>query len=504
MLRIRPFLLMSLLFLGVSLASAQEAETVRVTLLQVNDVYQFTPVDRGTKGGLGRLLTLRKRILTESPNTLFLMAGDTISPSVESIKYKGAQMIDAWNAIGLDYAVFGNHEFDMGPQVLLERMKESKFTWLNANVINKQTLGTFGATPPYIVREIGGVKVGIIGFVLPDTKITSKPGPENDILSPCALAANYLPKMQNGGAGVIIALTHLSMREDKELARCAPDIDMIIGGHEHSLLQSLSGHAPIFKMTSDARELGQFDLYINKTTGHLESMDWKVIPVTAEIPEDPTFTAAMSKYQPYLKELSQSVGRASVALDARSAAGRQRETNAGSFIADAFRAALKADAAILNGGSIRADDLIPAGPLTKRDVLAMLPYADPVLKLQVTGATLRAALEHGLKRAAPTAEPGEFPQVSGLRLVYNGNAAPGSRLVSVTLNGKPLDDAKTYTLAVGKFIAEGGDGYAMLKDAPRLVSAEQGPKAPEILQKAIAAAGKKGIAPNTDGRIQKQ
>lgn len=499
--RILPFILTAL---WISAAVAQSPETVRVTLLQVNDVYQFTPVDRGTRGGLGRVLTLKKQILAESPNTLFLMAGDTISPSVESIKYKGAQMIDAWNAIGLDYAVFGNHEFDMGPQVLLDRMKESKFTWLNANVINKQTLGTFGATPPYIIREIGGVKVGIIGFVLPDTKITSKPGPDNDILSPCALAANYLPKMQNEGAGVIIALTHLSMREDKELARCAPDIDMIIGGHEHSLLQSLSGRAPIFKMTSDARELGQFDLHINKTTGRLESMDWKVIPVTAEIPEDPSFTAAMSKYQAYLKELSQLVGRTNIALDARSAANRQRETNIGSYIADAFRQATGADFCIFNGGSIRADDLIPAGPLTKRDVLAMLPYADPVLKLQVTGAQLRAALENGLKRAAPTAEPGEFPQVSGLRLVYNAAAASGARLVSVTVNGKPIDDAKNYTVAVSKFIAEGGDGYAVLKDAPRLIDADKGPKAPDILQNAIAAARKKGIAPQTDGRIQKQ
>jgi 5'-nucleotidase len=490
--------------LTVSSVAAQSPETARVTLLQVNDVYQFTPVDRGTRGGLGRLLTLKKQIQAESPHTLFLMAGDTISPSVESIKYKGAQMIDAWNAVGLDYAVFGNHEFDMGPQVLLDRVKESRFTWLNANVVNNKTSAPFGATPPYVVREIGGVKVGIIGFVLPDTKITSKPGPDNDFLSPCETAARYLPQMQTEGAGVIVALTHLSMREDKELARCAPALDIIIGGHEHSLLQSLSGRAPIFKMTSDGRELGQFDLYINKATGRLESMDWKIIPVTAETPEDPSFIAAMSKYQAYLKELSQLVGRANVALEARSAANRQRETNIGSFIADSFRRATGADVCIFNGGSIRADDLIPAGPLTKRDVLAMLPYADPVLKLQLTGAQLRAALENGLKRAAPTAEPGEFPQVSGLRLVYNAAAAPNTRLVSVTVNGKPLDDAKTYTVAVSKFIAEGGDGYAVLKDAPRLIDADKGPKAPDILQNAIAAARKKGITPNTDGRIQKQ
>ena len=96
--------------------SAQEKPdcTVRVSLLQVNDVYQFAPVDQGKRGGLARLVTLREQIRKESPHTLFLLAGDTISPSVESITYKGAQMIDAWNAVGLDYATFGNHEFDFG------------------------------------------------------------------------------------------------------------------------------------------------------------------------------------------------------------------------------------------------------------------------------------------------------------------------------------------------------------------------------------------------------
>src|SRR5690348_17951405 len=102
-----------ILFLAAifSIAHAQEKTqcNVKVTLLQVNDVYQFSPVDRGTAGGLARVLTLTKSIREENPNTLFMMAGDTISPSVESITYKGSQMIDAWNAIGLDYATFGNH-----------------------------------------------------------------------------------------------------------------------------------------------------------------------------------------------------------------------------------------------------------------------------------------------------------------------------------------------------------------------------------------------------------
>src|SRR6185369_15444031 len=113
-------LILALLFSSTPIVPAQQATecNIRVTLLQLNDVYQFTPVDQGTRGGLARIMTLRKSVQKQNPNTLFLLAGDTISPSVESITYSGAQMIEAWNAIGLDYATFGNHEFDFGPAVL--------------------------------------------------------------------------------------------------------------------------------------------------------------------------------------------------------------------------------------------------------------------------------------------------------------------------------------------------------------------------------------------------
>src|SRR5712691_6128191 len=165
------------LTLNLSTAQAQRECNVRVTLLQLNDVYQFAPVDGGARGGLARVLTLRKQIMTESPNALFLLAGDTISPSVESNTYKGGQMIEAWNASGLDYATFGNHEFDFGPDVLRARMRESHFKWLAANVIDKQTGKPFADTPEFIVREFDGVKVGIFGIVLPDMLQTSRPGP---------------------------------------------------------------------------------------------------------------------------------------------------------------------------------------------------------------------------------------------------------------------------------------------------------------------------------------
>src|SRR5712691_8583616 len=193
---------------GFATAQTQRECNVRVTLLQLNDVYQFAPVDGGTRGGLARVLTLRKQIMSESPHALFLLAGDTISPSVESNTYQGKQMIDAWNLSGLDYATFGNHEFDFGPDVLRARMSESHFKWLAANVIDKKTGRTFGDTPEFVIREFDGVKVGIFGIILQETLNTSRPGPDVDILDPCATAARVIPKIHAAGAQVIVAITH--------------------------------------------------------------------------------------------------------------------------------------------------------------------------------------------------------------------------------------------------------------------------------------------------------
>ncbi|HYE15462.1 MAG TPA: 5'-nucleotidase C-terminal domain-containing protein [Pyrinomonadaceae bacterium] len=484
-----------------ALAQAAKPCSVRVTLLQVNDVYQFMPVERGAHGGVARLSTLRKRVKEESPNTLFLLAGDTISPSVESIEYKGRQMIDAWNAVGLDYSVFGNHEFDFGADELRKRVAESKFKWLGANVIEKSTGRTFAGTPVVEVREFDGVKLGLFGIVLPETATTSNPGPGVIFREACSTARAAVRRLRARGVGAIVALTHLSLEEDKQLARCAPGIDLIVGGHEHTLLQSSSAGVPIFKMTADGREAGQFDLHINPATGKVESLDWKVIPVNSDIPEDPEFAAAMQKYEAKQKELAVTVGRTDVALDARSAPNRTGETNVASFIADAFREAAGADVALLNGGSIRADTIISRGELSLRDVLSILPFGGALVKIEVTGETLRKALEHGLSNTRPGAEPGRFPQVSGVRYSFDATRAPGSRLVEVTVGGRPLEAQKTYTLVTSKYVAEGGDQYDMFKGAPNLLTEKLTDSG--VLRSAIAAAPNQTIAPRTDGRVRR-
>jgi 5'-nucleotidase len=448
-------------------------------------------------------MTLRRRILAENPNTIFTLGGDTVSPSVETRTYRGAQMIDAWNAVGLDLAVFGNHEFDLKTDELLKRIKESRFVWLGANVIDSRTGKTFADTPQFVIKEIGGVKIGFVGLLLPETKETSSVESFISITDYCDAAARIVPQVRAAGANVVIGLTHLFMFEDKRLTGCAK-FDLILGGHEHTLLQSLANGTPIFKMTADARELGRFDLYIDKKSGRLSSMDWQIIPVNDSVPEDPDFAPVAAKYKDLIEKLAERVGATSVMLDALSLNVRTKETNIGNFIADAYRKAVDADVAIVNGGSIRADLTYNPGPLTKRDVLSILPFNNPIVKIRISGKTLLEALEHGVARSREDNEPGRFPQVSGIRFVFDASRPPGNRVIEATVNGKPIDPEAKYTLATSDFlVSKGGDGYTMFKDAEILIAAENAPKDSEVLEKAIREAPNSTIAPAIDGRIRR-
>ncbi|MGE0126789.1 MAG: bifunctional UDP-sugar hydrolase/5'-nucleotidase [Blastocatellales bacterium] len=491
---------------GIALVFSVHAQTqpdrLRVTILQLNDVYQTLPMDNGKSGGLARVATLRKKIMAESPNTLFLLAGDTISPSVASSVFKGEQMIAAWNAMGLDYSVLGNHEFDFGPDVLLARMKESKFVWLGSNVIDRRTNKPFGGMPSYVIRDFGGVRVGLFGLLTPDTATSSKPGPDVRFVNPVLAAKDIVKKLRKGGAQIIIAITHLAMSEDKYLAQRVPQIDVIIGGHEHELLQSHAGRTPIFKWGQDARTLGRIDLNISTATRKVESIDWAGIPITNALADDQAVAAVAAEYEKKLDAaLGQPVGQTSVELDARSITSRSRETNLGNLVTDAFRQTLGADVALLNGGSIRANTTLAPGPVTKRDTIAILPFGNPVVKIEVSGTALRAALENGVSRIVEEEESGRFPQVSGLSFTFDARKPAGSRVTEVTINGQPLDGKKNYSLALTPYLANGGDGYSMFTGARLLVDVESAQLDSTILANAITAAGT--VSPKVEGRSKR-
>ncbi len=499
--KIASILLILLLSISIIAQNIDPNSPIRITFLHVNDVYQFMPVDGGRAGGLARLLTLKKEAVAENPNTIFTMGGDTLSPSVETRTYKGGQMIDAWNAVGLDYAVFGNHEFDLKMPDLMKCLTESKFKWLGANVVEAKTGKIFADTPPFVIREFDGVKVGMFGLLLPEAKQTSAMDETLEVTDFCLTAnmiTNRLRMVEKVDA--VVALTHLSMKQDKALAKCA-NIDLILGGHEHSLLQSSSNGTPILKMTADAREMGKISLNFDRTSKRFVSMDWEIIPVTDAIVDDPEFDTIVAKYRDLLDELAKPVGKTSVILDAGSVSNRTKETNVGNFIADAFRNAYSADIGFLNGGSVRADNTYNPGVLTKRAVLSILPFNNNVLKVELSGKTLREVIEHGVAQSAESSEPGQFPQVSGMSFKFDASKPSGSRVTELLVGGKPLDESKTYTFVTSEFLITGGDGYKMFENVKVLTDKATAKKDADILQNAIDASPDKMISPKVEGRI---
>jgi 5'-nucleotidase len=476
--------------------------TIHVTLLQLNDVYQIGTVDKGQRGGLARVATLRQNILAENPHTFFILGGDTISPSLASKMFQGKQMIDLWNRIGLDIAVLGNHEFDFGDDVLRQRLKESRFQWIAANVRDKKTGNHFEHIPSYVVKTVDGVKIGFLGLLTRDTLTSSHPGEEIAIDDPVTVAQKAVAEMKKAGVDIIVAVTHLAMPEDQRVAQATHhQIALIMGGHEHSLLQSIAGGTPIVKVGSDARQLGRMDLTIDAKTRTVQALDWQLIPVDASVPEEPNAAALVKTYEGKIDQaLGQVIGNSAVTLDARQCANRSQETALADFVADAYRSALKADVALLNGGSIRSNTTYPAGPLSRKDVLSFLPFGNPVVKIAVSGEVLKQALEHGVSTLEEQ-EAGHFPQVSGLRFAYDGTRPVGERVVQLTINGQPLQLAKTYTLALTTYLQQGGDGYDMLKNSTLLSDPQEAPSDSDVFMDEIIR--QKSIDSQLDGRIQR-
>ena len=471
---------------------------VRLTFLQFNDHYVLEPADRaGQKGGMARIATLVARTRQESPHTLLALAGDTISPSIMSAVLRGEQMIAAWNQLGLDVATFGNHEFDFGPPTLLARMRESRFAWVSSNVLDRATGQPFGGARATHVVERDGVAVGFFGLTVADTPQTSSPGPAVEFRDPIDTARGAVANLRTGRRPIVVAVTHQDMPTDERMAREVPGIHLVIGGHEHDPLENLVGETLITKAGADGVFVVRIDLQATRD-GKVLARQHRFIPITPELPEDPAMAALVARYQGRLSEaLDVRIGETRVPLDARNAALRTSETNAGNLVTDVMRVRLQADVALMNGGGIRGNQLVPAGALTRRDINALLPFLNVLVMLEVPGKVLLEVLERSV--SVYPRESGGFLQVSGLSFVFDPARPPGQRVVRVVVGGEPLDPERRYKLATNSYTAGGGDGYAMLATAKPLVFPEDGPGLAETLLEAIERAGV--IAPAIEGRI---
>ncbi len=477
---------------------AQQDFSVRsaapVTFLQINDVYSTVPIDG--VGGLARVATLKQNLAAAGRTPFLVMAGDFLSPSVASSVFKGEQMIAALNAAGLDMATLGNHEFDFGDDELIKRMGEATFEWVVSNVVDTNTGKPIGGAKPFVVKSFGGLKVGFIGLCLTTQEITADKLKHTKLVNPMVAAGRYLRELKKAGATVIVAVTHLAIATDRELVERYPEIDLVIGGHEHYLITDIDGKALISKAGSDAKAVARID--VNRRPGGTTERFYELLPITSALADDAKTAGVIAAWESRLgPALDSVVGSTAVPLDGVNLHLHSSETNLGNLVADAIRADGRADLAIVNAGSLRGNRLYPAGPLTRRRLLEIHPFNNVVTVVAVPGRIVLAALNHGVSMLPVT--NGRFPQVSGVTMEVDATAAVGSRVRHVEIAGQPLDLGKTYTVAISDFVMRGGDDYTMFKGQPVTIAPEAGDTVSAAIEKYIASQGT--IAPAVEHRI---
>ena len=460
------FLVLSLsvgLMSGSRVAFAAEDDTVKITVIHTNDIHSRVDI-------YPYVAALAKERKAAGENVLLLDAGDALHGQPIATISEGRNIVDIMNAVGYDAMAPGNHDFNYGVARLDVLAKRMNFPVLAANV--KNDINDRAAYESTVIKEVGGVKVGIFGLATPETK--TKTNPSNVRLlkfeNPVPVAGQMTTYLKDQGCDVVIALSHLGMDQETwaeerstAIARHGK-IDLIIDGHSHDTLEKgmVSGSSFIVQTGSYGANIGVVELTVKN--GKVTDRTATLLPVPTEDAPNPalsTDSAVLNLIESLNKAneavLGEVVGSTPVTLQGERDDVRTKETNFGNLINDAILAATGADIAITNGGNIRVT--LPAGNITKGDVLTVLPFGNYVVVKEYSGADIIAALEHGLK--AYPASAGGFPQVGGITFTFD--ASSGNKITEIKLSdGTPLDANKMYRLATNDFLAEGGDGYDML------------------------------------------
>ncbi|HJG86651.1 5'-nucleotidase C-terminal domain-containing protein [Pseudoflavonifractor capillosus] len=434
-----------------------------ITTMSTSDIHgnmvPYTPSGSSIEvGGSARAAWLFDEAERRNPNTLILDGGDSpYNTDLANISL-GKSSVDVMNAQGYDATVLGNHDFDYSFDNLLSLADRAEYAMLSANTYWKD--GTYPEQfEPYIVKEVGGVKVAIVGLTDDGSKATTHYANTQDIdFHDQWEVGQEVVAQADAEADVVIMLSHLHGGNNTVPTRI-DGIDMEIGGGNDIFGRPLNIEGTVVVNPGGVGTcVNQTNL--NLKDGEVLGYTFNQIILSSDVPEDAEVKAIIEDYQADLDaQMEVVIGQCASDIAWSSPLVRTQESPLGNLAADALRDYCDADIAIQNGGGIRAG--LTAGDVTVGDVFAMLPFDNKVTLVEVTGQTVWDALENGVD-GYPTTN-GKFPQVSGIKYTFDGSKPAGERIVSVTLeDGTPLDLDAWYTLACNDFMCGGGDGYTML------------------------------------------
>jgi 2',3'-cyclic-nucleotide 2'-phosphodiesterase (5'-nucleotidase family) len=493
--------------LAMLLPAAAPAQTAKVTFILTNDLYLMGDTampDGQRRGGFARLAAVvkaeRARAHNESGHVVFAHGGDTLSPSLMSGIDSGAHIVALTNMVPPDIFTPGNHEFDFGKAVFLRRMAEAKFPIYAANL-----RGADGKPLPNFkdraIIDVGGIRVGLTGAAYDQTARVSSPE-DLKFLPTIGTMKQQAEALRREGADFIVAVMHADRTHSLELA-AAHAADLILTGHNHDLFINFDGRVAMAESGSDAHYVVLIDVTIEVALveGKREAKWWPQFRIvdTATVTPDPEVAAAVAKFEAELsREMDVPLAKLAVELDSRNIAVRTGEAAIGNLIADAMRSKTGADAAVMNGGGIRGGKrYAPGSSITRRDVLAELPFGNRVVTIDIRGRDLLSALENGFSRLSDAA--GRFPQVSGMTIGFDPRRPSGKRIVSIRIGGVPLNPNKMYRITTNDFLARGSDGYETFAKATPLLPADDSPL---LVNEVMAYLQKLGmVRTGVEGRI---
>lgn len=490
-------------------------------------------------GGVARRATEIQRIRKQEKNVLLLDAGDQFQGTVWFSFYKGAEAAHFMNKLGYDAMVFGNHEFDNGVEGLMKPFLQNiNCSVLSANIRADLTLApTFGTTyQPYKIFEVGGQKVGVVGYTSRETPALSQPGKHLEFLEEVSALQPVVDKLMTLGVNKIIALGHSGFTVDRLIARKVRGVDLVIGGHTNTFLYTgtapsveiPAGDYPFLETSEDGRKVpvvqayafGKYLGFLKVTfddNGNAVQYSGNPILLDSSIPQDPEVLAEVEKWKKNLANYTaQVVGRTLVFLNGSAAACRSQECNLGNLICDAMvdnyirffdeQQWNHVSACIFNGGGIRAsiDERTYNGSITMEDLLAVLPFQGTFDLVQLKGSTLRNAFEHGARRYGNN--PGEFLQVSGLQVELDVSRPAGRRVRTLSIlctrcrvpRYEPVRDEDVYTVALPSYLVTGGDGFDVIKNG--ILKHNSGDLDIAVVSNYIAARDR--VYPTVEGRIR--
>lgn len=439
---------------GTVSVDAQAAKPAVVTIAHLNDVYEIGPVEGGKFGGLARVATVVSELKRTNAPLLVTLGGDYLSPSalgtarIDGAALAGRQMVDVLNATGLQWATLGNHEFDVSEAAFKLRMAESKFKVVVSNVTDAADQPFANTVRSAIVpMKAGGrtIRIGLIGLVINDTR---KPW------------VKYLPPIQSaktaiadltGKVDAIVALTHLSLAGDAAVAAGVPEIDLILGGHEHEnwMLRRGPNFTPIIKADANVRSLAIVSMSFG-AKGARPSVGARFQLIDERIKALPAVDVLVKKWTATAFDAFRKDGftpetvvvTSTEPLDGRETVIRNREGRLTQIIANAIQQESGADIGILNAGSIRIDDVLPAGPITEYDVIRLLPFGGSVVKVSMDGALIARVLDTGQNNQG----------IGGYLHTSDGVTRDGS---GWSIGGVRIDPAKAYVVGLTDYLMTG-------------------------------------------------